>query len=236
MDDIILTSNNDSFVPTLITTLNVHFKMKDLGSLSFFLGITIAHDKGGLSLSQSKYILKRLDRTDMSGCKPVSSSAAIQKISKDEGCALSDPTQYRSIVGALQYVTLTRPDITFAVNQVCQFLQVPTDVHMTVVKRIIRYLKGTISYECGFSPSTLQLRAFCDADWAGCPSDRRSTHGFYVFLGANPISWCSRKQTVVARSSTEAEYMSLANTATKLCWVQSLIKELGCENFSTPVI
>lgn len=137
VDDIVLTSNNDVFISDLIATLSDHFKMKDLGSLSFFLGITISRANGVLRLSQSKYILELLDRTDMSGCKPVSSPTAIQKISKVVGCALTEPTQYRSIVGALQYVTLTRPYITFSVNQVCQFLQSPTDVHMMVVKRIL---------------------------------------------------------------------------------------------------
>ena len=167
--------------------------MKDLCLLSYFLGITISCTKDALSLSQSKYILELLDRTNMSGCKPVSSPAAIQKISKFDGCTLNDSTQYKSIVGALQYITLTRPNITFAVNQVCQFLQSPTDVHMTTVKRILRYLKGTISFEFVISPSTLQLQVFCDADWVGCPTDRRSTQGYCVFLGANPISWCSCK-------------------------------------------
>lgn len=111
-----------------------------------------------------------------------------------------DTTRYRSIVGALQYLTLTRPDISFVVNKVCQFLHSPTIIHWSVVKRILRYFKGTISSGLQIRKSPfLLVSAFADADWAGCPDDRRSKGGFTVFLGSNFVSWTARKQATVSR-------------------------------------
>jgi histone deacetylase 1/2 len=139
-----------------------------------------------------------------------------------------DATNYRSVVEALQYLTLTRPDIAFAVNKVCQFLHTPTTVHWSAVKRILRYVRGTINLGLSIrrSKSTL-VSAFSDADWAGCVDERRSTGGFAVFLGDNLISWTARKQPTVSRSSTEAEYKALANATAEMLWVQKLLTELG---------
>jgi hypothetical protein len=150
-----------------------------------------------------------------------------QQLSKFSGSKLSDPHIYRSTIGALQYATVTRPDLTFAVNKASQFMSEPTDEHWQMVKRILRYIKGTLSHGLTFqSCSHLALHAYSDADWAGCPDDRRSTTGFAVYLGSNLISWSSKKQPTVSRSSTEAEYKSLAVTAAELTWISSLLKEL----------
>jgi hypothetical protein len=139
-----------------------------------------------------------------------------------------DSTRYRSVVGALQYLTLTRPDISFVVNKVCQFLHSPTSVHWEAVKRILRYVKRTLKIGLKFikSNSTI-VSVFADADWAGYPNDRRSTEGFAVFIGPNLVSWSARKQATVSRSSTEAEYKALANAMTEVMWIQTLLNELG---------
>ena len=123
---------------------------------------------------------------------------------------------------ALQYLTLTRPDISFAVNKVCQYLSKPTDVHWEAVKRILRYIKGTIAtgLQIHRSNSTL-LSVFTDADWAGCADERLSTGSYVDFLGSNLISWSARKQPTVSCSSSEAEYKALANGAAEVAWVQS---------------
>ena len=138
-----------------------------------------------------------------------------------------DSFRYRSVVGGPQYLTLTRPDISFAVNKVCQFLSQPTDVHWEAVKCILRYVKGTLHTGLKFrKAASTSISIFTDADWAWYPNDRRSTGGFAIFVGPNLISWSSKKQPTVSRSSTEAEYKALANGAAEAIWVESLLKEL----------
>jgi histone deacetylase 1/2 len=161
------------------------------------------------------------------------------KLSLTDGEVLNseDATRYRSIVGALQYITYTRPDIAFSVNKVCQFLHAPTAVHWTTVKCILRYLRGTISLGLRLSKSSSTIiSAFSDADWAGCPDDRRSTGGFAIYLGSNLISWNARKQATVSRSSTEAEYKSLANATAEVMWLQTLLDELEVAQSKTTVL
>jgi histone deacetylase 1/2 len=157
---------------------------------------------------------------------PLSTS---EKLSLVDGDTLGpeDSTRYHSIVGALQYLTLTRPDIAFAVNKVCQFLHAPTTVHWSAVKGILRYIRGTLTFghHIKRSQSTM-VSGFSDADWAGCIDDRRSTRGFAIFLGDNFVSWSARKQATVLRSSTEAEYKSLANATAEMMWVQKILTEL----------
>ena len=139
-----------------------------------------------------------------------------------------DATIFRSIVGVLQYLTFTRPDIIFAVNRVCQNFSNPTLIHLKAAKRILRYLQGTQNFGiCYLSQSPTSLYAFSDSDWAGCPTTRRSTTGFYVFLGANCISWSSKKQPTVARSSSEAEYHSMVATTAEITWLTFLLRDIG---------
>lgn len=139
-------------------------------------------------------------------------------------------------MGSLQYLLLTRPDIAFAVNKVCQFLATPTTIHWAAVKRILRYLKGTMSYGLRFTPSSFQLQAFTDADWAGCPDDRRSTTGIAIYLGDSLIHWSAKKQTTVSRSSTEAELRALATATTDLIWIRRLLTELCIPNLRAPIL
>ncbi|CAN6572790.1 unnamed protein product [Malus baccata var. baccata] len=131
--------------------------------------------------------------------------------------------------GALQYLTWTRPDLSFAVNLVCQYMHSPRVSHLQAIKRILWYLKGTIDMGLWFSKTSahLDIQAFSDADWAGCPLDRRSTGGFCIFLGSSIISWSAKKQPTVARSSTEAEYRFLAHTVAELSWISKLLDDIG---------
>ncbi|XP_047320766.1 uncharacterized mitochondrial protein AtMg00810-like [Impatiens glandulifera] len=165
---------------------------------------------------------------------PISSGSSL---SRHDGDILPDPFLYRSTVGALQYLTNTRPDISFAVNRACQFMQSPTTTHWTAVKRILRYLRNTSHHGLLIRPSSsIELSAFSDSDWAGCPDDRRSTTGYCIFLGDNIISWNSKKQQVVARSSTESEYRALAHATAELIWLQSLLQELRVSLIQPPTL
>ncbi|XP_031096967.1 uncharacterized protein LOC116001217 [Ipomoea triloba] len=147
----------------------------------------------------------------MTDCKPLTTPAAVTQAVTPSDEVFDNPTQYRRLAGALQYLTITRPDLSYVVNRLCQFMHTPTTEHWGLLKRVLRYVKGTLDYGLRLAPSpSADIHALSDSDWAGCPTDRKSTSGYAVFLGSNLISWVSRKQCTVARSSTEAEYKALS--------------------------
>jgi hypothetical protein len=227
VDDIILTASTPTFLHHIITLLSSEFSMTDLGFLHHFLNIAVTHDSHGLFLSQRQYILDLLTRAGMLDCQssrtPVDTSS---KLSSD-GEPFSDAPLYRRLAGALQYLTLTRPELSYAVQQACLFMHDPRVPHYNHVKRILRYLKGTLDHGLHInnsSPTT--LTAYSDADWAGCPDTRRSTSGYCVFLGNNLISWSSKRQITVSRSSAEAEYRAVAHAVAETVWLHQLLTEL----------
>ncbi|XP_025984537.1 uncharacterized mitochondrial protein AtMg00810-like [Glycine max] len=180
--------------------------MKDLGQLSYFLGIAVTHHASGWFLSQKKYAMEIIDRAGMSSCKssptPVDTKP---KLSATSSTPFEDPTLYRSLAGALQYLTFTRPDITYAVQQVCLFMHDPKDEHMNALKHILRYIQGTIDHGLHLYPSSTSTHvSYTDADWGGCPDTRPYTSRYCVFLGDNLISWSAKRQATLSRSSAEA--------------------------------
>ncbi|XP_019178874.1 PREDICTED: uncharacterized protein LOC109174036 [Ipomoea nil] len=212
VDDIIMMGNDAALVTSLLQRLATAFKIRDLGTPHFFLGIETIADSDWIILSQRRYTTDLPGRAGMVDCKLLATPAAVTKSVVPSDEPFENPTQYRRVVGALQYLTITRPDLAYS----------------GLVKRVLRYIKGTLSLGLRFSPSsTTHIQAYSDSDWAGCPIDQKSTSGFAVCLGSNLISWLSKKQRTVARSSTEAEYKALADMSTEVTWVVTLLRELG---------
>ena len=238
VDDLILTGNNAKFMQHVVCSLGEKFSLKELNDLHYFLGVEVIPAKQGLFLSQNRYVHDLLTTLKMDGAKevhtPMSASA---KLLLDDGSANCDAMEFRRTIGSLQYLSLTRPDLCFAVNRLAQFMHKPTVTHWQHVKRLLRYVKQTIHFGLLLRRQTNPvIRGFSDADWGGDLDDRKSTTAYIIFLGDNPISWRTRKQKAVARSSTEAEYRALATAASDIAWIQSLLDELGIQIREPPTL
>ena len=182
VDDIIITGNHSAFVAEIIRKLGVSFALKDLGPLSYFLGLQIEYTSDGIFVHQSKYAKDLLAKFHMLDSKPCSNPcASTHSYVPSTSPLLPDPTTYRSLVGALEFLTFTRPDLSHAVQQACQFMRKPSQHHLIAAKRILRYLRGTLHLGIYFRSGPLNLSAYCDANWAGDPIDRRSITGMVVF-------------------------------------------------------
>ena len=230
VDDIILTGSNTTKIQKVSEDLVDVFDLKDMGKLTYFLGLQIHYSANGdIFLNQSKYIKDLVHKVGMDSCKPANTPCKPHnQMLVNEGKLLHDPTLYRSLVGSLHYLTFTRPDIAYVVNSVCQFMKSPTDVHLCSIKRIIRYLQGTAEYGLTYSSDTnVNLTAFSDADWAADLNTRRSVTGYVVYLGSNPVSWQSKKQVFVSRSSTEVEYKAFGPHCRIYCLDSIDFKGLG---------
>ncbi|GAU35084.1 hypothetical protein TSUD_70070 [Trifolium subterraneum] len=230
VDDIILTASFDVLRQSIMSLLASEFAMKDLGTLSYFLGIAVTHHADGLFLSQRKYAAEIIERAGMTSCKPTTTPVDTKpKLSISSGSPYKDPTQYRRLAGALQYLTFTRPDISYDVQQVCLHMHDPKDEHMNALKHILRYIQGILDHGLHLYKSPVSgLTSYTDADWGGCPDTRRSTSGYCIFLGDNLISWSSKRQPTLSRSSAEAEYRGVANVVSESCWIRNLLLELHC--------
>lgn len=195
VDDIIITASSDGLRKSIMSLLASKFAMKDLGPLSYFFGIAVSRHADVMFLSQRKYAEEIIDRAGMASCKPISTPVDTKaKLSVSSGSPFADPTHYRSLVRALQYLTFTRPDISYAVQQVCLHMHDPKNDHMNALKRILRYVQGTLHFGLHLYKSSISgLISYTDADWGGCPDTRRSTSGYCVFLGDNLISWSSKR-------------------------------------------
>ena len=233
VDDIVITGTYPTLIVDFISKLDAQFALKDLGTLLYFLGLQVSISSYSIHLSQHKYIQDLLLRASLLDCSPASTPmSTTTSLSLYAGDPLLDPYTYQSIVGALEYCTITRLDISFAVNKVCQYMHAPTNYHWLVVKRILRYIKGTIKHGINFQASSdLSLTCYSDTDCASSPENRKSTSGYCIFFGSNLISWSSGKQHVVFTSNAESEYRGLANAAAELMWIEQLLFEL---QFSLP--
>ncbi|KAL0544378.1 hypothetical protein IC582_019492 [Cucumis melo] len=238
VDDMIITGDDPQAISDLQCYLGKHFEMKDLGNLNYFLGLEISSSSSGYYLSQAKYASDLVNRSGITDSATFSTPLDPNvRLTPFDGVPLEDPTLYRQLVGSLIYLTVTRPDIAYAIHIVSQFMAAPRTIHFTVVLRILRYIKGTLGHGLQFSSqSSLVLSGFSDADWAGDPTDRRSTTGYCFYLGDALISWRSKKQSVVSRSSTESEYRALVDATTELIWLRWLLTDMGAPQTSPTIL
>ncbi|KAL0746064.1 hypothetical protein Bca101_101422 [Brassica carinata] len=240
VDDIIITGSDKEGIIATKEFIKSMFEIKDLGEMKYFLGIEICRSKEGLFMSQRKYTLDLLKGAGAYGGKtarmPMEDGYKVPREGEvEEKRLFEDPKLYRKMVGKLIYLTITRPDICFAVNQVSQHMQAPKVHHWKMVDRILRYLSGTPGQGVwmGCNGST-EVVGYCDADWAGDRVDRRSTTGYCTFIGGNLVTWKSKKQKVISCSSAEAEYRAMLKLTNELVWIKGILKHLEIEQ-STPM-
>ncbi|WOH04396.1 hypothetical protein DCAR_0623805 [Daucus carota subsp. sativus] len=200
VDDLIITGDDIDEIERTRSNLSVRFQMKELGELKHFLGLEIEQTKDGLFLCQLKYARDLLGKFGMLECKPVPTPMVPNsKLCSEEGQELKDGTVYRQLVGSLIYLTLSRPDISYAVGVISRFMQNPRKPHFEAAKRILRYIKGSIDYGLLYKKNEdCELAGYCDADYAGDCDTRRSTTGYVFTLGSTAISWCSKRQPTVS--------------------------------------
>ncbi|GAU35284.1 hypothetical protein TSUD_274860 [Trifolium subterraneum] len=238
VDDIVLTGNCLEEITVTKRKLHEAFGIKDIGVLKFFLGLEVAHSEQGITLCQRKYCLDLLSETGNLGCKPSSIPMdPSHRLHHDDSTPHENITEYRALVGKLLYLTSTRPDIAFPVQQLSQFLDAPTSLHFKAAHKVLRYLKGNPGTGLFFPRnSSLQLSGFSDADWGGCPDSRKSITGYCFFIGQSLICWKSKKQLTVSKSSSEAEYRALASATCELQWLNYLLTDLQVQTTKLPTL
>ncbi|XP_019092331.1 PREDICTED: uncharacterized protein LOC109129143 [Camelina sativa] len=208
VDDFVVAGNNLQAINEFKVQVNKRFHMKDLGKLKYFLGIEVSRVPDGFCLSQRKYALDILSETGLLGAKP--------------------SPRYRHLVGWFIYLTITRPDLSYAVHILFQFMKAPLVDHWEAALCLVRYLKGSPAQGIFLrSDSELHLSAYCDSDYNGCPLTYRSLSAYVVYLGDSPISWKTKKQKTVSSSSAEAEYRAMAYTLKEIKWLRALMRTLG---------
>jgi transposase InsO family protein len=238
VDDIIFGGSSHFLVAKFAESMSKEFEMSMMGELTFFLGLQIKQTQEGTFVHQGKYTIDVLKKFDMADAKPISTpiptSAALDA---DEDGESVDQKEYRSMIGSLLYLTATRPDIHFAVCLCARFQASPRTSHRQAVKRIMRYLRFTPEFGLWYSASsTLSLCGYSDADFAGCRLDRKSTSGTCQFLGSSLVSWSSRKQSNVAQSTTEAEYVAAASCCSQLLWMIATLRDFGLSFSHVPLL
>ena len=237
VDDIMITGSDESHISAVKEFLDQAFSIKDLGLLHYFLGIEVTYMPDGIALSQKKFTKELLQGVDIDTSKKAVTPLPIHiKLHSDEGDLFPDPELYRSYVGKLNFLTHTRPDLSYTVQLLSQYMQHPRIPHFEALQHTLRYISQSAGQGILLKADDhLTLQAFSDSDWAACPDSRRSVTGYVLLLGNSPISWKSKKQPTVSKSSSEAEYRAMSSAAAEVTWMVRLLTELGVDKL-TPFI
>ncbi|KAL2893587.1 Retrovirus-related Pol polyprotein from transposon TNT 1-94 [Bienertia sinuspersici] len=233
VDDLLISGDDEEYISFLKQSLDNQFTIKDLGEMRYFLGLEVFRNREGIVLNQRKYILDILTQMGLTHAKPSQCPFPKHvKLSTHEGKLLNEPEQYRRLIGRLLYLNLSRPDISYSVQQLSQFMSAPREPHWQAAIHLVKYLKGTCDLGL-FYPrqGDLEVTAFSDADWGSCTFTGRSLTGWCVFLGKCLVTWKTKKQKTVSKSSAESELRSLSHTTSEVVWVDGVLDELF---FSTP--
>ncbi|KAJ0495264.1 putative RNA-directed DNA polymerase [Helianthus annuus] len=239
VDDIVITGNNKAAIEHVKNSLRENFHIKDLGLLRYFLGIEVLYSNNSICLSQRKYCLELLNEFGYLGCKPVTTpieqSFLVTNKCKNDQKILENVNGFQRLIGKLIYLSLTRPDISYTVQFLSQFMHSPCQSHLDIALRLLRYLKLSPGKGISFKKSdSVVLTGFVDSDWAKCLKTRKSVTGYGIFLGETLISWKSKKQSVVSRSTAEAEYRAMCSATCEIMWILNVLSELKVD-YNLPV-
>lgn len=229
VDDLLITGTSMAMFDEFKRQMSNEFDMFDLGKLNYYLGIEVFQERDYTELKQSSYARKLLEKSGMSDCKPVKYPMEPNtQLVKDENGKCVDPTEFKSIVGGLRYLVHTRPNIAYSVGIVSRFMERPTILHQRAVKRILRYVKGTLDHGLVYlkGSGNYLLSGYSESDHAGNVEDRRSTGGMAFYLNESLITWVSQKQRCVALNSCEAEFMAATAAACQGVWLRNLLGEI----------
>ena len=229
VDDLIFTGNDEIMFEHFKKSMMVEFDMTDLGKMRYFLGIEVLQRMDGIFISQRKYAQEVLERFNMNQCNPVHNPIVPGfKLTRDENGVRIDGTFYKQIVGSLMYLTATRPDLMFVVSLISRYMERPTETHLQTAKRVLRYVKGTVSFGLFYKKGgNEELVGYTDSDYVGDQNDRKSTSGYVFILSSSVVSWSSKKQPIVTLSTTEAEFIAAASSACQAVWLRRILEQLN---------
>lgn len=239
VDDLIFTGDDKSMCDEFKNSMMLEFDMSDLGRMKYFLGVEVKQCSNGIFICQRRYAREVLTKFGMENSNAVKNPIVTgTKLFKDKNGVKVDETLFKQVVGSLMYLTATRPDLMYGVSLISRFMSNPTMSHWLAAKRILRYLKGTTDHGIFYrkGENILKLTAFTDSDYAGDLDDRRSTSGSVFMLGSGAVSWSSKKQPVVALSTTEAEYIAAALCGCQCVWLRRILEKLGVKEETSTVI
>lgn len=240
VDDLLIVCQDVTYINEIKSALLERFQMQDMGNISHFLGLDITRTNDELSISQSNYLAKIVEKFGLENCNPVKTPMEVQNhLLTDEIEEQSNDFDkpYRLLLGSLMYAMLcSRPDLSYSLNYLSRFQNNPNETVWQMLKRVLRYVKGTLDLKLVFKKNMgCILTGYSDADWGNDTQSRKSTTGFAFYVHNNLVSWSSRKQPTVALSSTEAEYMAICTALTEGLWVRSILTEM-CIDLGVPSI